>query len=135
MPDAELSEAAQSLRTSTRLTLALALVTLALSYAGARGWVAREIGVAALYLCAACLITAVWLGVKGRRQRLEDRERQARLVMIVTIAAQLKTQDDAALQTIARKGGPAGEAAELVLHGRRERAVRSGPSPAEGAPG
>jgi hypothetical protein len=131
----ELSEAAQSLRTSTRTILALALLTMVLSFAGARGWVPRQLSAAALYLSMACLISALWLGVKGRQQRLADREREARLTMIITIASQLKAQDDATLQTIAKKGGPAGEAAEMLLRGRRERARPTGGSAGEGAAG
>jgi hypothetical protein len=40
------------------------------------------------------------------------------------IAARLKTQDDEALEAMAARGGPAGEAARLVLEGRAERARR-----------
>jgi hypothetical protein len=38
--------------------------------------------------------------------------------MIVVIAAQLGKQNDATLERVAAKGGPAGEAARMILKGR-----------------
>jgi hypothetical protein len=46
--------------------------------------------------------------------------------MIVVIAAQLARQDDAALEGIAARGGPAAEAAMLILAGRRKAALSGG---------
>jgi len=51
----------------------------------------------------------------------EQREREGYGAMLVMIAAQLKDQDDTVLERIVAKGGPAGEAAEMVLRGRREK--------------
>jgi hypothetical protein len=41
--------------------------------------------------------------------------------MIVLLAAELGNKDDQTLETIAGRGGPAGDAANLILKGRRER--------------
>ena len=73
-----------------------------------------------------CLATAVWMGWRGHRQALADRERVGRTTMIMAIAAQLGRQDDAALERLAAKGGPAAEAAALLLAGRAEKRARQG---------
>ena len=49
-----------------------------------------------------------------------QREKENYSTMLIILASQLKVQDDVVLQGIAGKGGPAGEAAEMVLQGRRE---------------
>ena len=41
--------------------------------------------------------------------------------MIVLLAAELGNKDDETLESITRRGGPAADAAALILKGRRER--------------
>jgi len=64
---------------------------------------------------------AGWLGLKGARRAREDREMQSRRDMIVLLAVQLGKQDDETLERVAGKGGSAGEAARLILQGRKEK--------------
>jgi hypothetical protein len=59
--------------------------------------------------------------VQNQRKARQQREVENYGSMLVIIAAQLKDQDDAVLERIVAKGGPAGEAATMVLEGRRER--------------
>jgi membrane protein implicated in regulation of membrane protease activity len=96
----------------------VAAAGLGLAFGAARGWLPRATLPAALVLFVAAAVTAVWLGFKSHRQALADRERQGRLSMIVAIAAQLGKQNDATLERVAGKGGPAGEAARMILKGR-----------------
>ena len=70
------------------------------------------------------------MGLRGHRQVLLDRERASGQFMILAIAGQLGKQDDATLQAIAGKGGPAGEAARLILEGRAQKARPSVAAPA-----
>lgn len=96
------------------------------AFAGARGWLPRGTGVAALWLFGASITLVLWLGLKSRARALADRERESGQAMIVVIAAQLARQGDPALEQIARRGGPAAEAAKLILAGRRKAALSGG---------
>lgn len=131
---AGLSEAARRYRVLMWVLAAAALVPFSLFVAGLRDILPRDLGLAALPLGFACLITAAWMGWRGHRQALLDRERSGHQAMIIAIAAQLGRQEDAALERIAGAGGPAGEAATWILAGRAERraAGRQG-SPSRGA--
>ena len=62
---------------------------------------------------------ATFLGLKSQRQAVADRERESRGAMIILIAAQLGRQDDDSLTRIVARGGPAAEAAAMVLAARR----------------
>lgn len=123
---AELSAGARNYRALMWGMILLALVPLALFVAAVRDVVPRQMGLAALPLVFACLLTAVWMGWRGHQQALADRERVGRTTMIMTIAAQLGRQDDAALERIAAKSGPAAEAASWILAGRAEKRTREG---------
>lgn len=103
---------------------------LSAAFAGAKGWLPRGTGVAALWLFGASVTLVLWLGLKSRAQALADRERESGQGMIVAIAAQLARQDDSTLEQIVRRGGPAGDAARLILAGRRKAALRGHATPA-----
>jgi hypothetical protein len=102
-------------------------MALAVALAGVKGWVPRPVGLVSAGLFVVCLLLVGVIGWRRHRQTLVDRETAARGQMIVMIAARLKTQDDEALQAMAARGGPAGEAAMLVLEGRAERTRRPAP--------
>jgi hypothetical protein len=57
---------------------------------------------------------------------LAAREAAARGQMIVMLAAKLRDEDGTKLQEMIRRGGPAGEAAALILQGRAERRPAGG---------
>ena len=122
---AELSERARSLRSIMWVLLAVTIVLLLIGFGGAKGWVPVNVGISALLLSFATTIGAGWLGAKAHRQAITDREKQSHGSMIVAIAAQLKEQDDESLRKMQARGGPAGEAAALILLGRQERTDRA----------
>ena len=124
-----LSEGAQSFRTGMLAMIGLALVALGLAFAGMTGWVARETLPSSLLLFAGATIGAGWSGIKRHRRALADRERASGQFMIVAIAAQLGRQDEETLQKIVAKGGPAAEAAKMILAGRRQKARGSSAAP------
>ena len=122
------SEAALALRRSMRLTTLISLVGLALAIGGARGRFPVGVGVAGGVIFLLAILSAAWMGVRASQQAREDREMEAGRAMIVMLAAELGKQDDATLERIATKGGPAGEAARLILQGRRDPATRASAS-------
>jgi len=124
-----LSEGAQSFRTGMLAMIGLALVALGIAFAGMKGWVARESVPSSLLLFAGATVGAGWSGIQGHRRALADRERASGQFMILAIAAQLGRQDEETLRKIAGKGGPAAEAAELILEGRRQKARGSSAAP------
>jgi len=99
-------------------------LALAVAFAGVKGWVTRPLGMVSAGLFVVCLLLVAVIGWQRHRHTLVDREIAARGQMIVMIAARLKTQDDEELEAMAARGGPAGEAARLVLEGRAERTRR-----------
>jgi hypothetical protein len=130
MPDkaarAPLSARARTLRFAMWGMVGVSAMLLGVAFAGARGWVPRGTGVAALWLFGAGVALVLWLGLKARAQALADRERESGQAMIVVIAAQLARQDDPTLEQIVGRGGPAADAAKLILAGRRKRALSGG---------
>jgi hypothetical protein len=89
-----------------------------------KGWLPPALGPVFLPLSLASAITAAWFGQQTHKRALADREKASGGAIIVAIAAQLGRQDDAALERIQAKGGPAGEAAALILQGRAEKQRR-----------
>jgi len=120
-PDTPLSEAARELRATTRFTVLLAAILLLATFAAAKGWLPPEIGAIVLPLFVASVLFAVWFGIKTHKRALADREMESGRAMIVALVAQLGRQDDASLERIRSKGGPAGEAAGMILQGRAEK--------------
>lgn len=114
-----ISEGARSLRTSAWGMVSLAGVALVLVFAGARRWIPRETINLSLFLFVGASLGALWFGYKAHRRAVVDRERSSSQAMIVLLAVQLGKLDDETLTRIGGKGGPAGEAARMLLKGRR----------------
>lgn len=126
---AELSEAARSYRTGMLAMIALVFIGVVLAFAGAKGWIDSLIVTPAILIIVAAALGAAWFGLKGHSQVRQDRERASGQFMIVAIAAQLGKQDDETLQKIAGRGGPAGEAAKMLIEGRRQKGRPSSAAP------
>lgn len=103
------------------LILAVSLLPLAVVIAGIRGSAPREMVLGAIPTLFAGLSYAGWMGWRAHQQVLADREEAGSQAMILVIAAQLKGQDQATLERIAAKQGPAGQAAAWILQARREK--------------
>jgi len=114
-----LSEGARVLQRAMWALIVLSILALGLAFAGTRGWVARDSIPSSLLMFGGSLFGALYLGFKAHRRALADRERDSSQAMVIAIATQLGRQDDAMLERIARKGGPAAEAARMILSGRR----------------
>jgi hypothetical protein len=99
----------------------VALVALAVSVAAFRDRLPESLGMVGLAVFVISLAMIVAIGWETRRDMLAARETAARGQMIVMLAAKLRDEDAAKLQEMARRGGPAGEAAALILKGRAER--------------
>jgi len=99
----------------------VALVALGVSVAAYRNQLPEALGMIGLAVFVICLAMIVAIGWETRREMLAARESAARGQMIVMLAAKLRDEDAAKLQEMARRGGPAGEAASLILKGRAER--------------
>lgn len=120
--ESPLSEAAKEMKSATRVVGLLAAGMLFGVIAAVKGWILPAFGPPFLGLLVASSLTTVWFGIKAHKRALEDREKESGRAMIVAIAAQLGRQDDAALERIKARGGPAGEAAGMILMGRAEKA-------------
>lgn len=118
------SERTRALRLVTWGCLLLAGLALGLLVAGIRGWVPRETTGSATTMFLGLLLAASWTGLRARRQAVADRERDSERAMIIVLAAQLGRQDDEALARMVKQGGPAGDAAAMILAGRRTRPPR-----------
>ncbi len=118
------SERARALRLLTWGCLLLAGLALGLLVAGIRGWVPRETTGSATTMFLGLLLAASWTGVRAQRQAVADRERDSERAMVIVLAAQLGRQDDEALARMVKQGGPAGDAAAMILAGRRARPSR-----------
>lgn len=115
------SDEARGYRIGMWLLLGVAAVNLLVAFRGIRGGLPPATGAIAAVSFLFCIIVAGWLGLKGARRAREDREMQSRRDMIVLLAVQLGKQDDETLERVAGKGGSAGEAARLILQGRKEK--------------
>ena len=124
----DIGEEARQYRTLTRGLLVLTLVLGIAAIAALRGALPRELAIPALYFVLATALAAAWCGWKGHRIALEQRERASRSGMIVLLSAQLARQDDVVLETMVKRGGPAAEAAAMVLAGRASRTGRTTPA-------
>lgn len=86
---------------------------------GVKGVVPRSVGLLSGVAAVFCLFVGAWFGLKGARIRIEERNRKADAIALVTLAAFLRDKSEAELEGAIAKGGPAGEAAALVLERRR----------------
>jgi len=116
-----LSDAAREYRSAMWLLAAIAIVAYAVSYAGVNGAVPRLVGLVGLSIGLATTGVAFLFGLRAHRRALADQATSSERTMIVLLAAQLGNKDDETLETITRRGGPAADAAALILQGRRER--------------
>lgn len=116
-----LSDAAREYRSAMWLLAGVAILAYAVGYAGVRGAVPRLAGLVGLSIGVATTVVAFFFGLRAHRRALTDQEMSSQRTMIVLLAAELGNKDDDTLESIARRGGPAGDAAALILKGRRER--------------
>lgn len=116
-----LSDAAREYRSAMWLLAVIAIVAYAVGYAGVRGAVPRLAGLVGLSVGVATTVVAFFFGLRAHRRALADQEISSQRTMIVLLAAELGSKDDETLESITRRGGPAAEAARLILDGRRER--------------
>ena len=96
-----------------------AIVLLWPTIQGARGLLPESVGLMSGLTSMLCLFAGGYFGWKGAKIRIEERNKRADAVALVMVAALLKDKSDAELEAAATKGGPAGEAARLVLQRRR----------------
>src|SRR5262245_6365264 len=116
---AQLTTSARPYRIGTWVFLVLAIPLLALAFLGLKQVVSREVGVLAITGFFACILMALLFGMRSRRLALEERSRSAAGSMLVMMAGMLNQEDDTTLGKIAAKGGPAGEAAAMLLERRK----------------
>ena len=81
-------------------------------------------GGTALVLFFVCLAAGAWFGWRRAVLIRAAQEQQSRGDAILLLVAELGRHEDTTLERIARQGGPAGEAAAMVIQGRRERGSR-----------
>ena len=116
-----LSDAAREYRSAMWMLAGVAIIAYAVGYAGVRGVVPRLAGLVGLSLGVATTVVAFFFGLRAHRRARADQELSSQRTMIVLLAAELGSKDDDTLESITRRGGPAAEAAALILKGRRER--------------
>lgn len=97
----------------------LGIGLLAMSLAGARQIVPPEVGLISLAGFFLCLVCAILLGYQSRKAAMEDRAGHAATSMLVMMASMLKEESEETLERIAAQGGPAGDAASMLLQKRR----------------
>ena len=98
---------------------------------GARRVLPESVGFLSGITSVLCLFTGAYFGWKGAQIRIEERNKRADAVALVMVAALLKDKSDAELEAAATKGGPAGEAARLILERRRSGLRPSGQIPTQ----
>src|SRR5690348_12471022 len=114
-----MSDQASQYRSLLWLFVLTALICLYPAYQGARGKLPESMGLLSGGLSVVCLFTGAWFGWKGAQIRIAERQKKADAVALITLAAFLKDKSEEELEKAAAKGGPAGEAAQLVLERRR----------------
>jgi len=103
------------------LTAVAAALALGVAIAGFRDWLPRSFVVLGMAGFVAGLVLIAVVGWRTRREMLDLRGATARGQAIVLLAARLRDEDAGTLEQMAKRGGPAGEAATLILQGRAER--------------
>ena len=114
-----MSDQASQYRAFLWLFTLMALVCLYPAYQGARGILPQSMGLLSGGLSVLSFFTGAWFGWKGAQLRIAERQKKADAVGLITLAAFLKDKSEEELEKAAAKGGPAGEAARLVLERRR----------------
>jgi hypothetical protein len=118
---AGLSEGAREYRRAMWLSVILGGAGFVVGIIAVRGGIAPSLGTLGFATGVGALVLAAWFGLQVRARTLADREREASGTLTVLLAAQLRDRDEATLEQMVRRGGPAGEAARLILEGRKER--------------
>jgi len=131
---ADIGDGARQYRTVSHALLFLTVVLGFAAVAALRGTIPRDAATPALYLATASALAAAWSGQRGHRIALEERERASSRAMVIAIATQLAQQDDDTLGGIVQRGGPAAEAAAMVLAGRKPKPPRGVATDAQGLP-
>ena len=90
------------------------------AFEGVKGRLPASVGLMSGGLAVLCFFTGAWFGWKGARIRLAEHEKKADAVALRTIAAILKDRNETELQAMVAAGGPAAEAARLVLERRKQ---------------
>jgi len=116
-----LSQGAREYRQFMWFMVALGAAGFIVGVGAVRGSIAPSLGTLGFVVGVGSLVLAAWFGLQVRARTLADREREAGSALTVLLAAQLRDRDEAELEQMARRGGPAGEAAALILQGRKER--------------
>jgi hypothetical protein len=116
-----LSDAAREYRSAMWILAGVAAAGYAVGLAGVRGNVPRLAGLLGLSLGVAATVVAFFFGLRAHNRALTDQEISSRRSMIVLLAAELGNKDDETLASIVRRGGPAADAARLILKGRSDR--------------
>jgi hypothetical protein len=106
------------------LLFMIGMVNLVVAMRGLRREGGAQAGIAGLLIFFICIAIGGWLGLLGARIMRQARDQQSRTDAILLLVSELGRHDEVTLNRIGRQGGPAGEAALLVLQGRRERAPK-----------
>jgi hypothetical protein len=114
-----MSKQASSYRALLYLCSIAGLLCFFVAYKGSKGAISKEMGVTLAVLGLVCFLTGAWYGWRGAKIRIEEREKKADALALVMLAAVLKDKSEEELQVAMTKGGPAGDAARLVLERRR----------------
>lgn len=112
---------ARAYRTAMWIVLVAGVLALGVAIAGLRGIVPARSGAVALFGFSLCLGLAAWFGLRSHRHTVAERELEESRTMLVLLAAQLGKQSNEALSRVSLSGGTAGEAAGMILEGRRGR--------------
>ncbi len=112
-------------RTRTRMGAIAAALSFAVAMAGLKGAIPVEFAFLGLTLFVSFLALIALLPWWTRRKILARRDAVERGQMLVLLAAELRDEETATLESMVRSGGPAGEAAALILQGRVEHLRRS----------
>ena len=88
-------------------------------FEGARGHIPPAMGLLSGGIAVLCFLTGAWFGWKGAKIRIAERELKADAVALIMMAATLKDREEGELLKVIAKGGPAAEAAKLILERRK----------------
>src|SRR5689334_13992708 len=114
-----MSNQASQYRAFQWLFVMTAMACLWPAYQGVKGMIPEVMGLASGLASVLCLFLAGWYGWKGAQIRIAESNRKADAVALITMAAFLKDKTEAELEAAVAKGGPAGDAAAMILERRR----------------